>query len=111
MSKIKIKTIVNEEVLETVGLLNNNIIIYNDKDVQVKISIGDIFYIIRESSEFKLKLDFSNNLVFYELKNYHQTLELKIDKKLLQISNNKINLEYAISNNLVNFQLEYEEII
>lgn len=117
MSKIKIKTTINEEYFYCEGIKNKNNIIYKDNIVSVKIIFSDIIKIIRENSEYKIELNFNKNektKVNYLLKEYNKSLELNLVTKNININNNYIEILYEIVDNNegnINFKLEFEEIL
>lgn len=117
MSKIKIKTTINDEYFYCEGIKNKNNIIYKDNNVSVKIIFSDIIKIIRENSEYKIELNFNKNektKVNYLLQEYNKSLELNLVTKNININNNYIEILYEIVDNNegnINFKLEFEEIL
>ena len=117
MSKIKIKTTINDEYFYCEGIKNKNNIIYKDNNVSVKIIFSDIIKIIRENSEYKIELNFNKNKktkINYLLKEYNKSLELNLVTKNININNNYIEILYEIIDNNegnINFKLEFEEIL
>lgn len=116
MSKIKIKTTINEKIEEFKGIKKQNSIVYKDNDVLVSIKLDDILKITRENNEFKLELNFINNKqtkVSYILKDYKQNLEFLLETKKLNIEKNYIEILYHIvdsNDGDISFMLEFEEI-
>lgn len=117
MSKIKIKTTINDEYFYCEGIKNKNNIIYKDNNVSVKIIFSDIIKIIRENSEYKIELNFNKNektKINYLLKEYNKSLELNLVTKNININNNYIEILYEIIDSdegNINFKLEFEEIL
>lgn len=117
MSKIKIKTTINDEHFYCEGIKNQNNIIYKDNNVLVKIIFSDIIKIIRENSEYKIELNFNKNektKINYLLKEYNKSLELNLVTKNININNNYIEILYEVIDNNegnINFKLEFEEIL
>lgn len=115
MSKIKIKTTIDEENFCFEGIKNKNSIIYKDSDVAVKIMITDIIRLTRENNDFKIELIFNEKeetKINYLLKQYNQTMELKLKTEKLNIDNNYIEILYDIvdTGDKKSFKLEFEEI-
>lgn len=117
MSKIKIKTTINDENFYCEGIKTKNNIIYKDNNVSVKIIFSDIIKIIRENNEYRIELNFNKNektRVNYLLKEYNKSLELNLVTKNININNNYIEILYEIIDNNegnINFKLEFEEIL
>lgn len=115
MSKIKIKTTINNEKFLFKGIKNQNKIIYKDNDVLVTIDISNTIVLTRENLDFKLQLTFDQNketIGSYLLKMCNNYLELKVKTKKLVIESKFIEIIYIINNSdeIKNFKLEFEEI-
>lgn len=115
MSKVRIKTTINEKESLFKGIKKQNCLIYKDNDILVTINIDKIVILQRENSQFKLELTFDKNKktkVIYLLKAYNKYLELQVETKELIIGLNNIDIIYHIvdSEEDVNFKLEFEEI-
>lgn len=115
MSKIKIKTTVNNEKFLFKGIKKQNKIIYKDDDISVTIDISNIIVLTRENLDFKLQLIFDQNKETtgtYLLKMNNNYLELQVKTKKLVIEPKFIEIIYIInsSDEIKNFKLEFEEI-
>ncbi len=115
MSKVRIKTTINEKKSIFIGIKKQNRIIYNDIDILVAIDIADIVTLRRENSEFKLNLIFDKNKNtkgIYLLKKSNKYLELQVKTEELIIESNNIKIIYHIVDGAetIEFKLEFEEI-
>ncbi len=116
MSKIKIKTTINGQISELIGIKKQNSIIYKDNDVLVSITVNNFLKIKRENDEFKLELNFiedKQTKVYYILKEYSQNFEFLLETEKLDIGKNYIEILYHIvdsNDDSISFMLEFEEI-
>lgn len=81
---------------ETLGIKRDNIIIYNEDTVKVKIDL-DKSTLIRENDDYSVEFDFKNNKSFYTLKKYLNRLELDLKTKKVEINNKNIKINYIIN--------------
>lgn len=122
MSKIRLKTKLNnkENSFEKKinGILNNQVLIFYEDKIKVKIEIqNDKIKIIRSTDEYKITMDFQKFLTIegkYDIKNIG-ILDLKTKTKELIIKDNKIYIEYILYINnedlgLNIYEIEYEAI-
>ena len=122
MSKIRLKTKLNnkENSFEKKinGILNNQVLTFNEDKIKVKIEIqNDKIKIIRSTDEYKITMDFQKFLTIegkYDIKNIG-ILDLKTKTKELIIKDNKIYIEYILYINnedlgLNIYEIEYEAI-
>ncbi len=102
MSKISLHIrLVNKEdktdlKWETVGIKRDNIIIYNEDTIKVKIDL-DKNTLTRENNDYLIELDFNNNKAFYTLKKYLNRLELDLKTKKVETNNENIKINYIIN--------------
>jgi hypothetical protein len=115
---IKIKTYLNENDNSyqgfIIGKLDNNIITYDDENINVAIILeSDKITLLREASEYKLSLEFSLNKETkgtYLLKDLNKEFDLVLNTSLLVNKDNLIEIKYLINTKEQEsyFRLEYE---
>ncbi len=119
--KVLIKTsilnneLIEEDLLECQGIMNNNIIKYYDGKTLVKLNLNDIITLTRtnQDQEIIFRFDLDNETIGkYYLKDINQNLEFKIKTKELTILNNQIKISYELDlqDEVFNFKLSYEVI-
>ena len=104
--KIKVKgKLINltentEEIINTNGMHNSNIISYINNDIKHKIILdNNKVTLLRENNEFTHGMIFEENNKYvseYYLKEAHYSLEFTILTIKLKISKNKIDITYKI---------------
>lgn len=116
VSKVNIKTSIeskSEKVsYSCVGILNNNKLVYKDKnDILVTLYMNDNKILLtRESNDYILKLDFFNNMCDYYLKDVDNMLYLKLDTTSIQVTNNGVCIDYNLEDDKFSFKIKYEVI-
>lgn len=119
--KVLIKTsilnneLIEEDLLECQGIMNDNIIKYYDGKTLVKLNLNDIITLTRtnQDQEIIFRFDLDNETIGkYYLKDINQNLEFKIKTKELTILNNQIKISYELDlqDEVFNFKLSYEVI-
>lgn len=112
MSKIKIKYSLknsNETISnECLGIIKNNKIIYNDNNVMTSIDINSL-ELSRITNEYEIKMLLNDNICY--ITNNEGTLNIDLELKTKKIYNNKIYIEYILSNEIYGYELEYEVIL
>ncbi len=119
--KVLIKTsilnneLIEEDLLECQGIMNDNIIKYYDGKTLVKLNLNDIITLTRtnQDQEIIFMFDLDNETIGkYYLKDINQNLEFKIKTKELTILNNQIKISYELDlqDEVFNFKLSYEVI-
>ena len=112
--KLKIKVIGDENFfLETVGIKNENIIKYLEKDLKVLIKIYDNSIIIeRSSNDYQVIINLEENkntISTYKFMGGNKTFELKTKTSLLLIDDQWIRAKYNLEGNDFEFILEVIE--
>lgn len=115
MSKISVKVIQNEiDKIECMGEIKDNKIVYKNDLEHITIDVEDKIKIIKIMDESKIEMDFDiNNLTkcIYSTK-YLGSIDLNIKTNLLEVDDNRIYIEYTIteSNEQHTYEIEYEVI-
>lgn len=94
------------------GILSDNIIKYYDKKVKVEIDLK-AFSLKRTNDDYELFLPFNEQEKgYYHLKDINQFIELKVTTEKLEISDNHLKIVYrlSISDEIYNFEIDYEVI-
>ena len=110
MKKINFKLIKDNKII--INENNINCIILNDK---ILFTIDGIKYtyenniFIKETKEEIIKLDFNNELCTITLKEYNNSLNIKIYKKNIENNNKNIKIKYKIEteeniNNIISIE-------
>lgn len=108
MSKVIINGYIKGENIETFslnGIYSNNILKYKYNDSIVKLEIYNNMVIMNKNdSESEIEFTFKENIeTICKYKVYGRNLELKIFTKKLEISDNKIYIDYIVEdhNNII----------
>lgn len=99
------------EINEFNGTFENNRIIYTD-DVKVIIDL-DNKKIERTSDDYKLELDFNNDICRVYVKELDNYLNLNIMKEKYEHNDNTLNIVYCIENemeNKIEYKISYKNI-
>lgn len=97
---------------ELLGIKRDNIIIYNEDKIKVKVDLEN-YFLTRESEEYLIKLDFKKNEGIYYLKNYFKSFNLDLKTKKVDIKENNIKINYIINIDNENeyiYEIKYEVI-
>ena len=116
MEKINLvaKLISDEENLniKTTGIKTNNKIIYKENDINVTILIYDNkIEMNRSCNDYKINLVFEKNkntISTYQVFGSTKIFDLETITKKINISDNKINLEYELEGNTFKYLLKWE---
>lgn len=117
MAKKQIEVILetDEEVIKnnTLAIITDNVIKYNDNNVLVILKISDSEVIItRENNEYQLTLKFKKDKKLignYLLKENNINLKLEILTEKLIISENKIEIVYILNDEIRKYKLFIRE--
>ena len=121
--KVKIKgflknlTEKEEEIINTFGIKKENTISYINNDITYKIIIGNNKVILqRQNNEFSHEIKFEKekiNKSEYYLKELHHSLEFNIETNYINLTQNKIDIEYKIkeTENIYNYVIELSDKI
>lgn len=117
MAKKQIEVILetDDEVIKnnTLAIITDNIIKYNDNNVLVILKINDYeVTITRENNEYQLTLRFKKNeklIGNYLLKENNINLKLEILTKKLIINDNKIEIVYILNDEIRKYKLFIRE--
>lgn len=117
--KVKLINELNEESLtDTYAEYDDveNIINYYDKNVEVRVIIGDKIIIERTHPDYNLKLIFeenSKNTSKYEILNPKMSIDVEVDTMMLRRCNNNFFIQYSLKLNdsdmglfSIDFQME-----
>ena len=117
MSKVVIKTkLINKENCiknEIAGILNNNQLLFKEKEIKVNISwYMNTITLIREDVDTKIKLVLDNNKktnLEYNIKNLQVLIPVKVLKCL--VKDNEITISYQIVDSLdeIYYQIKWED--
>lgn len=113
---LKAKLISDEENLniEVSGIKNNNKIIYKENDINVTILLFDNrIEMNRTCNDYKINLNFDKNkktTSTYQVFGGSKTFDLETTTKKLNISDEKIELEYILEGNKFKYILEMEDL-
>ena len=113
MARCKVNYKINDEHFETLGILKDNKLTFMENDIKFSLTFNnDSIIIIRENSEYKLKLTLgSTSNCTYNLKNTNiGTLNIEVVNKLLEIKEGLIKSKYKLDDLLFNLYLTYEVI-
>lgn len=114
MAKVFIKsTLKNDDdihMIETKGILKNDLLIYNDDSLTVHVCLSSPIMITRENDEYKIILKFDQNKIItgnYLLKeiNSYIPIEIKTNKLQRKDEHLKINYELSIDGNWRKYEL------
>lgn len=97
---------------ELLGILRDNIIVYNEDKIKVKLDLEN-YFLTRENEEYLIKLDFKNNKGIYYLKKYFKNFGLDLKTKKINVKENNIEINYIInmdSENEYIYKIKYEVI-
>lgn len=81
---------------EVLGIKRDNVILYNEDNIKVKIDI-EKNTLTRENEDYLIEIDFKNNKAFYTLKKYLTRLDLELKTKQIEINNQRIKINYIIN--------------
>ena len=112
LPKIKIKYSLNNMDKTLFGIKNDNKIIYKDDDYMVNLSFDhDKVILIRESDEIISEMHFSKkSSCKYQIKKYNKYVELNLELLKLNVSDNEVEINYKIEDEIINFKMHYEVI-
>ncbi len=114
LAKVFIKsTLKNDDdihMIETKGILKNDLLIYNDDSLTVHVCLSSPIMITRENDEYKIILKFDQNKIItgnYLLKeiNSYIPIEIKTNKLQRKDEHLKINYELSIDGNWRKYEL------
>lgn len=124
VSKVKIKALLENKTdcqkynVETIGIYDQNRILYQDEEIQMTLLISDKIHMKRTQKDAVLQIDFAYPLTtdgIYDIKSVNVQFHVKICTKKLVIEEQKIEIEYEMT--LENeqpkqfyYQLQYEVI-
>ncbi len=107
--KVKIKVILNSNTSnvnkELMAIKINNNISYNDDNCLTKLFLDDK-KLIRENDNFKLIIDFNNQVCYYFLKCINKELSLPINIASLVQKDNSFKVVYFIENEKINYEMK-----
>lgn len=112
--KIMIESSINSHdgniLTNTSGILNNNKLFYKDNDdILVTLWLNqDNILLWRESKDYKLIFDFSNNRCTYISKDMDKNLDMNLSVLNMFIENNNIEIKYRLEDNEFLYKLNYE---
>ncbi len=113
MKQVKVNLKINDYELQTTGYLNNNILSFNDKDINKTNIIYDFNSdtLIRNNDEIMIKLLFNKEKenVLYELKNNNCKFSNQLTKLSLHKTPTSVIIKYRIENLQFNMELSYME--
>jgi len=112
MKKVKVCLKINDYKLEKDGMLNNDILSFQDEDELKTEMIYDwnTDRLIRDNDEMKLEINFQKEKeVIYLLKKWNKKLHQKIEVLKWQKEKNKVIATYWIEKEPFDFTLSYEE--
>jgi len=117
MAKKQIEVILETEnenmINNTLGIITDNTIKYNDNNIIVVVKYDDNrVVIIRENDEYQLEMIFEKDKTIngnYLLKENNINLKLEILTKNLIIDENKIEITYILNDELRNYRLHIKE--
>ena len=117
MAKKQIEVILEteDEILNnnTLGIITDNTIKYNDNNIIVVVKYDDNKVVItRENNEYQLEMIFVKDKTIngnYLLKDNNINLKLEILTKELIIDNNKIEITYILNDELRKYRLHIKE--
>lgn len=121
--KVKIKgflknlTFPEEEIIDTFGIKNNDVISYIQNDIVYKlIKENNKIIMQRQNDEFSHEMKFETgkkNKSEYYLKELHHSLEFNIETNYIKLTQNKIDIEYKIkeTENIYNYVIELSDKI
>lgn len=109
MSKVKAKIIINEEIIEKKGILIKNILKIKDNESNITFDYENLV-LTRETSEYKIILDFKNEKIIYNLKNNSQ--KFYSDFIILSLTNHdkQVMINYRIEDEDFSLDIKYETI-
>lgn len=112
MIESSIKSRAENILTHTHGILNNGKVIYKDNDnISVTLYLNqDNILLVRENSQYKLKLDFSNNKCTYKLKENNASLDMSLNVINIFIENNSVEIKYKLEDDDFMYKLNYEVI-
>ena len=110
--RLNIKTIsdsLEEKCYE--GIINNAIISYvEDSKTKVEVDLNNRI-IKREDFEKALVIDYHQNNIHLNLKEYNYELDMPIESIKEEYIDNNFSLKYKVEDKIVEYILEYEEIL
>lgn len=123
MVKIKInsslKTDEDNVLGEFLGTFDNNIIVYQENNINVTLLIKDNkIKMSRIADDYDIELDFALDQIakgIYDIKKHKIKMDLEVKTNILEINNNKIFIEYELKLNdenmgIFSFEIKYEVI-
>lgn len=110
MKKVKTTLKINDFLIETDGILENNILKFEDKLVKYEFDFISLT-LKRENDEFYSFLDFKkeNDNSTYLLKEIDKQITNNLVIKELQLQKNIVIIRYEIEEEVFNLILSYEE--
>ena len=108
MSKKNIILKINDKIIQTKAIYNNDIYTFTIDNSITKINPKEN-YIIKDNNDIKINLDFNNNMIFYNIKNNNLTLKTKIKVLKLKNENNEYIINYQIEKEIFKIYFKVEE--
>jgi hypothetical protein len=111
---ISYKIINNNDTIShtTVGILQDNILKYKEKDHTIVHFYYDKNILERENNNLKLRYIFKENEItkgIIHIKEYNKDLEVDITTKSIKQKNDSLEIDYIIENDEYHYQLEVIE--
>lgn len=95
-------------------IYNNNKILYKEKDIKVTILVfNNKIEMIRECNDYKIHLYFEKDSVTqstYQLFGGNKTFNLETKTEVLDINEDKIQIDYILEDNRFSYILEMEKV-
>ena len=109
MAKVNVKININDEIIEEKGILTENILKLKDKETNIIFDYNNLI-LIRENSEYKIKIDFKQNKVEYNLKNTSH--KFYTDLTILSLTNHdkQVMINYRIEETDFSLNIKCETI-
>lgn len=108
MSKKNIILKINDKIIQTKAIYNNDIYTFTIDNSITKINPKEN-YIIKDNNDIKINLDFNNKIIFYNIKNNNLTLKTKIKVLKLKNENNEYIINYQIEKEIFKIYFKVEE--
>lgn len=108
MSKKNIILKINNKIIKTKAIYNNDIYTFTFDDSITKINIKEN-YIIKENKDIKINLNFNDNIIIYNIKSGNLTVKIKIELLKLKKENKEYIINYQIEKEIFKIYFKVEE--
>lgn len=108
MGKVLVKIKINDKKIESIGLFNNNTLYFNDKNDKYRFNIDNLV-LEKENEELKIKLDFKNKLLEYNLLEINNNFSKNFIVLALTKESKKYSISYQMDENIFNLEIVYEK--